>query len=374
MNKVEMNRCFAGAQKPPAAGRGVVALLLLFSALSAGAVTDTATGLVYEEASGEVTITDHVGPSRHIVIPATLGGLPVVAIMDRAFFADDLISITIPDSVRSIGDLAFPSCISLESVDLGDGLQSIGRQAFDFCTALTSITIPDSVRSIDDLAFVFCTALTSITIPGNVQSIGRETFSGCAALETVELGDSVQSIGNQAFLSCTALTSITIPDNIQSIGREAFENCTALETVEIGAGVTNIGRRAFRNCGALEAVYFKGDAPSLGVQVFSLSPSVTIYYLSGTSGWGSMFGGRPTALDDRATRPPQIFDAGVRSGGRFGFKVQWTDGREAVVEASDDLPGGVWSPVSTNTIPAVGSISFEEATVPESRFYRVRSK
>ncbi len=259
MNKVEMNRCFAGAQKMPAAGRDAVALLLLFSALSADALTDTATGLVYVEDRGVAGVTGYTGPGGDIAIPATLGGLPVVA---------------------------------------------IGGWAFHDNNSITSVTIPDSV----------------------------------------------QTIGNRAFRQCGSLVSITIPDSVQTIGGLAFSDC-----------------------GALEAIYFEGDAPSLEREVFESTPA-TIYYLPGTSGWGPTFGGRPTALDDRAMRPPQILNAGVRSGGRFGFEVQWSSGREAVMEASDSLPGGVWTPVSTNTIPAAGSVSFEEEAVLESRYYRVRSK
>ncbi len=305
MNEVEMNRCFAGARKVPAAGRGTVALLLLFSALSADALTDTATGLVYEKASGEATVTGYTGAGGHVAIPATLDGYSVTV---------------------------------------------VGVLAFNNKDTITSVAIPDSVRLIDRFAFFDCDALPSITIPDSVQSIGGHAFQDCGKLESVEIGAGVTTIGSQAFLNCEVLLSITIPDSVRHLGNQVFQHCTALE-----------------------AVYFEGNAPSLGGTLVFYNAPVTIYYLPGTSGWGSMFGGRPTALDDRATRPPQILDAGVRDGGRFGFNVQGMDGQEVVVEASDDLPGGVWTPVSTNTIPAAGSISFEEATVPESRFYRARS-
>ncbi len=98
----------------------------------------------------------------------------------------------------------------------------------------------------------------------------------------------------------------------------------------------------------------------------------TIYYLSGKSGWGSTFGGRPVRIGRAA---PHLLGAGMRAAGWFGFEVQWTSGREAVVEVSDDLAGGVWTPVSTNMLPA-WTMSFEEA-VPGGRpvrFYRVRSR
>ncbi len=302
MNGVAMNRCSAGAQKPPAAGRGVVALLLLFSALSAGAVTDPATGLIYEEASGEATVTGYNGAGGHVAIPATLGGFPVV---------------------------------------------SIGHRAFADQGAITSAAIPDSLQTIGSSAFHNCVALASVTIP-----------------------DSVQIIGSSAVHNCDVLVLITIPDSVTHIRTAAFRDCIALESMEIGAGIQFIGDRAFDGCDDLASLYFMGDAPShVGSLVFS-GTTTTIYYLPGKSGWGTIFGGRPAGVG-RAV--PHILGAGMRSGGRFGFEVLGSFDREAVVEASADLPGGVWTPISTNTIPAAGSISFEEATVPESRFYRVRS-
>ncbi len=347
MNEVEMNRCSAGAQKVPAAGGGAVALLLLFPALSADALTNTATGLVYREDRGVALVTGYTGAGGHVAIPATLGGFPVGVIDRQAFQGNDSItSVTIPDSV-----------------------QTIGAQAFRLCGSLASITIPNSVQTIYDEAFASCNALVSITIPDSVQDTGINVFFSCAALERVEIGTGITSIRLGTFNSCGALVSITIPDSVQSIGKGAFSGCSALASITIPDSVQSIDNGAFSFCVALEAVYFEGDAPSLGSEVFGSTPS-TISYRSGTSGWGPTFGRRPTAI---GSVPPQILDAEVRDGGQFGFEVQWTVGQEAVVEASDDLPGGVWSPVSTNTIPSAGSISFEEEAVLESRYYRVRS-
>ncbi len=286
MNKVEMNRCFAGARKPLAAGRGAVALLLLFPALSAAALTDTATGLVYEENNGEVAVTGYGGPGGHVVIPALLGGHPVTTIR---------------------------------------GGSGMGIGAFNNNDTITLITVPDSV-----------------------QSIGDQAIRDCDALAEVEIGDGVQSIGHYAFSGCDVLASITIPDNVQSIGYQAFSDCAGLKTV-----------------------YFEGDAPKTAGLLFFNTPA-TVYRWLETSGWKSFFADRPVKIGRSV---PYIFGAGMRDGGRFGFEVQWTAGREVVVEVSDNLTGGVWTPVSTNTLPDTGSMSFEKA-VPENRSircYRVRS-
>ena len=78
----------------------------------------------------------------------------------------DLTSVTIPDSVTSIGYRAFAGCQSLTSVTIGNGVTSIGRGAFEYCSGLTSVTIPDSVTSIGETAFGSCSGLTSVTFLG----------------------------------------------------------------------------------------------------------------------------------------------------------------------------------------------------------------
>ena len=105
----------------------------------------------------------------------------------------------------------------------------------------------------------------------------------------------VTCISNWAFKYCPSLTGVTIPNSVINIGDFAFINCTNLTSVTIGKGVANIGDNVFLNCTSLCDVYFKGIAPRLGRDVFNRDDKVTVYYLSGTTGWSKTFGGRPTA-------------------------------------------------------------------------------
>jgi hypothetical protein len=102
--------------------------------------------------------------------------------------------------------------------------------SFDYCTNLTSVTIPNGVTSIGDMAFDNCTSLTSVTIPNSVITIGMAAFMECFSLTSVTIPNSVTSIGNQAFDYCTSLTSVSIGSGVTSI---YFVNCTSLTAINV---------------------------------------------------------------------------------------------------------------------------------------------
>ena len=167
---------------------------------------------------------------------------------------DNLKSITIPNSVTSVGIAAFASCSAFTSVTIPNSVTSIGASAFNGCTSLTSITIPNSVTNVGDAAFSKCTSLTAITLPDGVLSVNDWTFSGCTQLTSVKMGENVTSIGEFAFENCQSLSAITIPDKVQTIGTYAFTKCTSLTSIAIPENVTSINWNILSYCNALSSI------------------------------------------------------------------------------------------------------------------------
>jgi len=301
------------------------------SVTSTVAVLTVVLPYTYTTNNGTITITKYTGPGGAVAIPSTVNGLPVTSIGTNAFYyCANLTSVTIPNSVTSIGDDAFRLCLNLTSAMIPGSVTSIGEGAFCECTSLNSVTIPSSVSSIGVGAFRSCLNLTTITvdalnafytsvagvllnksqttliqypaskvgtsytIANSVTSIGDCAFEQCTRLTSVTIPNSVTSIGDFAFMYCTGLTSVTIPSSVTSIGVGAFVECTSLSSVTIPSSVTNIGDYGFCSCSSLTEVYFFGSAPSLGLDVFLYDNNATVYYLAGTTGWGTTFGGRPT--------------------------------------------------------------------------------
>ena len=252
-------------------------------------------------------------------------------------------TVTIPDSVASIGDQAFYNRTGLTGVTIGNGVTSIGNSVFDSCTGLQAInvasnntvyksvdgilydknltslimspqgitgtvTIPDSVTSIRNNAFDGCTGLTDITIGNNVTSIGSGAFGNCANLTVtiqtdkipttssnnwntifsnntalaVIFGDGVTSIGDYAFSGCTGLTGVTIPDSVIGIRNYAFSGCTGLTSVTIPDSVTGIGNYAFRGCTGLTGITIVSNVTSIGSNAFDGCTGLVIVTFNGT--------------------------------------------------------------------------------------------
>ncbi|MCR4743196.1 MAG: leucine-rich repeat protein [Treponema sp.] len=161
-----------------------------------------------------------------------------------------LTSIDIPDTVKNID--SFKGCSSLKTITLPNSLETIGDYAFYNCTSLTNISFPDSLETIGDEAFYNCASLKTITLPNSLETIGDEAFYNCTSLTNISFPNSLETIGDYAFCNCTSLTNILFPDSLESIGKYAFCSCSNLLTISFPEALVSIGDHPFYNCSLLE--------------------------------------------------------------------------------------------------------------------------
>jgi len=163
-----------------------------------------------------------------------------------------LVSIVIPPCVTSIMSGAFVGCLSLRHVEISSSVTRIGNGAFRGCTSLSKIEIPSSVTRIGN-AFYECSSLSLINIPETEVTIENSAFRGCTSLTSIIIPPSVTTIGDGAFHGCTSLTSVFIPPAVTNIGDGAFHCCSSLASIIIPSTVTHVGRLAFFGCTSLNA-------------------------------------------------------------------------------------------------------------------------
>ena len=244
-----------------------------------------------ENADHTATITDFLGPvdstKTHapytITVPTKLDGRKVIGLGESSFsgiyspdhqkgyillsFCNQIQSVTIPESVTSIGKSAFEHCSNLDSLTInGVATSMIGAYAFASCTSLTSLSLVGSFQTIGDCAFASC-GMTSLTIDATITSIEKYAFSS-SSLISLSLTGNVQKIGDYAFDSCSSLNTVTLPKSLTSIGSHAFDSCTSLNSIEIPGTVTEIGDCAFYNCDRLISATIDEGVQSTGANMF----------------------------------------------------------------------------------------------------------
>ena len=268
----------------------------------------------YSELEGIILIPDENGNIVKAIVTAKAGKVPegyfangkfaklstveiqdgVTEIGDKAFMGcKALRSVSIPDSVKRIGKMAFyyagPTTLTLpkgieewgqsafqggyvRELTVSEGLKEIGFCAFQYCPYLKKVTIPEGtnvgrwafraskVEEVEvngdisgDQAFYNCDSLKKAVMNGKV--IGEKAFYNCKNLTTVELGENVTTISDYAFMNSSGLTEIVIPKNVTSIGKRAFASCTKLVSMQLECNAT-LGSQMFYNCKALTTLTF----------------------------------------------------------------------------------------------------------------------
>ena len=204
-----------------------------------------------------------------IEIPATLDGYTVTGLGEQSFFErTSLESVTLGENIQTIGEEAFYACPILKTLTINGAVTSMGKDAFADCPYLTSVTLGQNIKTIGEEAFYNCPVLDNVIIPQNVTSIGPRAFNKCTGLITLTINSPVMSMGEYAFADCNHLTSLSLCNDLQTIGDHAFEKCTSLKTVNLPKNLTSIGSHAFDSCTSLNPIEIPGTVTEIGDYAF----------------------------------------------------------------------------------------------------------
>ena len=249
---------------------------------------DTSTGLLKITGTGEMSSSPWKSYNSSIKSVEIAEG--VTSIGGSAFYnCSGLTSVTIPNSVTSIKSFAFSGCEGLTRVYITDlaawcniefgasnaNPLSYANKLYLNGTLVRKLEIPEGVTTIKNYVFFRLNTIRSVTIPNSITSIGNYAFCSCSGLTSVTIPNSVTSIGDDAFSYCSGLTSVTIPNSVTSIGNYAFSNCSGLTSITIPNSVTSIGNYAFRNCTSLTSVTIPNSVTSIGDEAFINCTSLT---------------------------------------------------------------------------------------------------
>jgi len=206
--------------------------------------------LIFYIEDGYASVHNNNISVKSVSIPSTIThdgrSYLVTEIEDKAFaLCSDLVSITIPKTIKRIKNDAFHDCSSLKSISIPDNVTVIEMSTFRGCTMLTHVRIPKTIREIKQDAFSGCENLTIFTIPEGVTTIEEHTFSGCKNLKSISIPQTVRDIKRYAFSGCENLKTFIIPDGVATIEEYTFSGCIGLETISLPNSLTKIESDAF---------------------------------------------------------------------------------------------------------------------------------
>lgn len=231
--------------------------------------------------NGEVTITDYIGTREHVLIPSEIGGFPVTALADKAFYEKHVTTVVVPDSVTEIGDLCFSGDNYLLSLTLPDGLAELSYGALESCYSLMDFELPKGLKTIGAGALQAIFYLTHLTIPAGVTDIEQMNFLMMHGLEEVSVAEGSTSFTYDAengllmtadkarllhcFFHLAPQKKIILPEGMKTIDPFAFHYDVTVEKIVLPEGTETIGLLAFGICPKLTEIVIPASVTAIGV-------------------------------------------------------------------------------------------------------------
>lgn len=246
-----------------------------------GEQVNPASDFAYTADGGEVTITDYIGTSEHVLIPDTIDGLPVTALADKAFYEKHVTTVVVPDSVTEIGDLCFSGDNYLVSLTLPDELAELSYAALESCFRLMDFDLPQGLKKISGSALQYNYYLTHLTLPSSLTEIEQLNFIGLYGLQSLTLAEDnaafkldetnglLMTADGTRLLHCFSDISpaeeIILPEGMKTIDPFAFHYDVTVEKIVLPEGTETIGLLAFGICPKLTEIVIPASVTAIGV-------------------------------------------------------------------------------------------------------------
>lgn len=245
-----------------------------------GEQVNPASDFAYTADGGEVTITDYIGTSEHVLIPDTIDGLPVTALGHRAFYEKTVTTVVVPDSVTEIGAACFSGDNYLVSLKLPDGLKRLPPASLESCMRLYDFDLPQSLEKIYSSVFEFNYYLTHLTLPSSLTEIEQQNFIGLYGLQSLTLAEDnaafkldetnglLMTADGTRLLHCFSdivpAEEIILPEGVKIVDPFAFHYDYDVKRIVLPEGVETIGAMAFAMCPNLTEIVIPASVTDIG--------------------------------------------------------------------------------------------------------------
>lgn len=280
-------------------GAGVLEGCTAIQTLSVPFMTDTAES----GESGKIGFLFDSKEGSNVSVPETLTSVSLLnsqMISDQAFENCSFItSVDLSDGVISIGERAFSNCSYLSKINFPKTIASVGKNAFENCSSITEATFSENLEYIDSYAFYNCTSLSSISFKEGMTWVGERAFENCYAIQTMELPTTVTSIGDAFLYGCYSVEKLSIPflgasagnsdssiyycfgesfpdnlryiniTNAQTIPNNAFDGLYNVLEINLNEGISSVGACAFYNCSSLRKLTIPSTVTYMGSEVLN---------------------------------------------------------------------------------------------------------